>query len=148
MAYWHREDWDLGDRAVFALYSACSLVEGGQICIEVTWVGSTSWDFLPCRRHLSEGIGIGTHIRHNNQDVQLPLIRKILGRRQGQPGRDNPFDGWIISQIEEEDDPLHGPVLLEIGLEEPSHLHIDTHSGKHHTEVLLTMVVDVFALHQ
>ena len=50
---------------------------------------------------------------------------------------------WVICQIQEQCDALHGPVLLEVAREEARRLQVDTHGAKHDREVLLVSVVDV-----
>ena len=49
----------------------------------------------------------------------------------------------IIGQIQEQGDPLHAAVLLEISGEEPARFEIDSHGSKHDREVLLVPIVDV-----
>jgi hypothetical protein len=146
IGYGHGQNGDLGDTSVLALDSTSSLIECGQICVQITWVGSTAWHLLTGGRDLSEGISISTHISHDDQHVELPLVGQILGSGEGQSGSDNSLNSGIVGEVEEQHDTLHGTVLLEVGLEETGYLHVDTHSCEHHTEVLFAVVVDVLAL--
>ena len=117
--------------------SSCSFVNGGQICVEVTWVGSTSRNFFSSSGYFSERIGVSTHIGHNDEHMQFSFIGQILGCREGQSWGNNSFDGGVISQIQEQDHPLHRTVLLEVSFEETGHLHVNTHSSKNDTEVFI-----------
>lgn len=42
--------------------------------------------------HLSEGLGIGTHVCQDDQHVLLTLVSQELCRGQGQAGRDDALD--------------------------------------------------------
>ena len=89
----------------------------------------------------------------------LQLIRVVLGGREGQARGNDTLDtvlgqlspnAWnscsrgIVRQIQEEGDPLHATILLEISREEAACLHVDAHRGKDDGEILLVPVMDVF----
>jgi len=133
----HGENRNLGDGTVSAVHSTGSLVDGRQIGIEITGVGSSTRHFFSSSRHLSQRVSIGAHIGHDNQHVKFLFIGQILGGSQGKSRSDNSLNRGIVGQVQEKHHSLHGTVLLEIGSEESGHLHVDTHGGKHHTEIFL-----------
>ena len=70
----------------------------------------------------------------------LALVGEELGGRKSETGRNDTLDGWIVGQIQEETDVLHGTVLLEVLLEKSSGFHVHTHGGEHDGEVVLVRV--------
>jgi len=69
----------------------------------------------------------------------------LLSGGQSESGRDNPLNGGIVGEVHEEHNILHRAVLLEIGPEETGDLHIDSHSGKHNSEVLAGVIHGVLS---
>jgi hypothetical protein len=49
---------------------------------------------------------------------------------------------WVISQIQEQANILHGAILFKILFEEPSSLHVDTHRSEYNSEVIVMIVQD------
>ena len=49
-------------------------------------------------------------------------------------------EGWAY-QVEEEGDPLHGPVLLKVALEEVGRLHVHSHGREHNGEVVVAAIL-------
>ena len=74
----------------------------------------------------------------------LKLVRVVLGRGERKTGRDDTLDRGVICEVEEERDAVETTVLLEVLLEEPSSLHVDTHGCEHHGEIVFVPIVDVF----
>ena len=74
----------------------------------------------------------------------LELVRIIFGSRKRQAGSDNPFDGGVVRQVEEERDTVERAVLLEVGLEEACGLHVHTHRREHDGEVFFVAIVHIF----
>jgi hypothetical protein len=81
------------------------------------------------------------------------LVRKVLCSRQGKTRSNDTFDPVVSagsarysrrvrSQVDEQRRVTDGSTLLEILLEEPGSLHVDTHSGEDDGEVVLVAVVD------
>ena len=75
----------------------------------------------------------------------LALVGQEFGRGQRQAGRDDPLDGGIVGQVQEEACVLHGTVLLEVLLEESGRLHVGAHRCKDDAEIVLVVVQDRFA---
>lgn len=128
------------------MHSSGSLVDGRQISVQITRVGTTSRHFFSSSRNLSQRISVGTHVGHDDQDVQFLLVGQVLSSGQGQTGGDDTLDGWVVGQVQEEHHTLHRSVLLEVGLEETGDFHVDSHGCEHDAEVLLTVIGDVLAL--
>ena len=80
--------------------------------------------------------------------MELSLIGEIFGCGESQSRSDDSFNCWIIGQVQEQHHSLHRSVLFEIGLEETSDLHVNTHSSEHHTEVFIRVISYIFTLHQ
>lgn len=92
----HGQDWDLSNGSVLSSDSTGSLVDGGEIGIEVTWVRSSSWDFFSGSGNFSEGVGVGGHISQDDQDVQLSFVGQILSSSQSKTWGNNSLNGWIL----------------------------------------------------
>ena len=76
---------------------------------------------IPCGcSHLAQSVGVGGHIGQDHQNVQIALVRQVLGRRQGQPRRDDALDRRVIREVKEERRALHRAALLEIVAEKSS----------------------------
>mmetsp|Transcript_17879 Transcript_17879/g.43010 ORF Transcript_17879/g.43010 Transcript_17879/m.43010 type:complete len:228 (-) Transcript_17879:463-1146(-) len=136
----HRQNGQLGNRTISSHHTSCPLIDGGQIGVHITRVSTASGDFLPRRRHLTQRIGVRTHIRQDDQNMQIPLIRQILGRGQRQTGSNDTLNGRIVRQVEEQRRTLHGPALLEITAEETRSLHIYSHGSEDDGEILLVRI--------
>ena len=68
----------LSDGSVLSSDSTGSLVDGGEIGIEVTWIRSSSWNFFSGSGDFSEGVGVGRHISQDDQNVQLSFVGQVL----------------------------------------------------------------------
>ena len=104
---WHRQDGDLSDRPVAALHTACSLVDGGQVSVHVAGETTSAGHLLSGSGDLTQGLGIRGHVSQDDQHVLLALVSEKLGGREGQPGRDDSLDGWVVGQVQEEADVFH-----------------------------------------
>mmetsp|Transcript_29901 Transcript_29901/g.56072 ORF Transcript_29901/g.56072 Transcript_29901/m.56072 type:complete len:340 (-) Transcript_29901:549-1568(-) len=144
----HGQDGELRDGTVSALDSACPLVDRGQIRVHVTRISSSSWHLFSSGRHLSQGICVGAHVGEDHENVLLARVREVLGRGQSQTRRDDAFDGRVICQVHEENNVLHGTVLLEVVPEETCRLHVHAHGTKDDAKVLLGVIQNVLSLHQ
>lgn len=80
-----------------------------------------------------------------NEHSYLALVSQELGGGQRQTRRDDSLNGRVVGQVQEEAHVLHGAVLLEVLLEEPGRLHVDTHGREHDGEVVLVVVHDGLA---
>jgi hypothetical protein len=63
-------------------------------------------------------------------------------RGEGKKERKRNNARWVVCQVQEERNSIQRTVLLEVLLEEPGSLHVDTHGGKDDGEVVLVSVVD------
>ena len=144
----HSQDGQLGDGTIGTTDTTGSLVDGGEIGVHVTWVTTTAWHFFSGGRDLTKSVGVGGHISENGEHMHLLSVGQVLGSGQGETRRDDSLNGGIVGQVHEEHDTVHGAVHLEIGLEETSSLHIDTHSGEDEGEVLLRMIMHILMLDQ
>ncbi len=93
------------------------------------------------KTHLTQGLGVRGHVSQDDEDVLLVLVGQELGRGQGETRGDDPLDGRVVGQVQEEAHALHGAVLLEVLLEEASSLHVDAHGGEDDGEVVLVVVL-------
>ena len=141
----HRQDGNLSDRSVAALHTTGSLINGGQIGVHVTGEASSTRDLFSGGRDLTESLSVGGHVSEDDEHVLLTLIGQEFGRGQSQARRDDPLNGGIVGQVEEETDVLHGTVLFEVLLEESSGLHVDSHSGENDGEVILVIIQNRFS---
>lgn len=144
----HGQDGNLSNGSVLSSDSTGSLVDGGEIGIEITWIRSSSWDFFSGGGDFSEGIRVGRHISQDDQDVQFSLVSQILSSGKSKTWGNNSFDGWVLSQVKEKNDSLHGSVLFEIGSEESGDFHVDSHSSEDDGEVLIRVIKNVLTLNQ
>jgi len=142
----HGQNGKLSDGTVGSTDTTGSLVDGGEIGVHVTWVTTTSWDFFSGGRDLTKGVRVGGHISKNGEHMHLLGVGEVLSGGQGKSGSNDSLNGGIVGQVHEEDDTVHGAIDLEIGLEETSSLHIDTHSGEDDDEVLIGMIMDILML--
>lgn len=90
----------MGDGAVSSVDSSGSFVDGGKIGVEITGVGSSSRDFFSGGGDLSQGVSVGTHVGHDDQDVELSFVGKILGGGEGKSWGNNSLDGWVVGQVQ------------------------------------------------
>mmetsp|Transcript_62504 Transcript_62504/g.167420 ORF Transcript_62504/g.167420 Transcript_62504/m.167420 type:complete len:421 (+) Transcript_62504:365-1627(+) len=144
----HGQDRELSDRPVPSLDPPCTFVDGGQIRVHVPGVTTTAGHFFSGGGDLSQGVGVRGHVSQDHEDVLLTLVREILGGRQRQSRRHDTLDGGIVGQVQEQNHVLHGPVLLEIVLEESSGLHVHSHGTKHNREVVSRVILRVLLLHK
>ena len=144
----HSKNGQLGDGTIGTADTTGSLVNSGEIGVHVTWVTTTAWHFFSGGRDLTKSVGVGGHISENGEHMHLLGVSQVLGSGQSETRRDDSLNGGIVSQVHEQHDTVHGAVNLEIGLEETSSLHIDTHSGEHKGEVLLRMIMNILVLDQ
>lgn len=75
----------------------------------------------------------------------LQLISVVLRSRQGQSWGDDSFNSRVVGVVQEQGDTIQRPVLLEIGLEEASSLHVDTHCGEDDREVVFVSIVHILS---
>mmetsp|Transcript_86354 Transcript_86354/g.171429 ORF Transcript_86354/g.171429 Transcript_86354/m.171429 type:complete len:388 (-) Transcript_86354:419-1582(-) len=144
----HRQDWELGDGTIATLDTACSFVDGRQICVHVTRVSSSTRHLLSCSRDFAKCIGIRRHVSQDDKDVLLPRVGEVFCCGQGKPRCHNALDCWIVRQVHEEHNVLHGSILLKVVSEKAGGLHVDTHGTEDYAKVLGRMVHNIFALHK
>mmetsp|Transcript_34043 Transcript_34043/g.50535 ORF Transcript_34043/g.50535 Transcript_34043/m.50535 type:complete len:228 (-) Transcript_34043:1446-2129(-) len=144
----HGKNGQLGNGTVTSNHTSSTFVNCGQICVHVTRVSTTSRNFFTGSRDLTQGISIRGHIRKNNQHMQVTLVGQILSGGKRQTGRNNTLNGRIIGQVQEQGSTLHSTTFLEVSTEETGGLHVDTHSSKDNSEVLLVTIDSVLLLHQ
>lgn len=144
----HGQDGQLSDGAVLAVHTACALIDCREIRVHVTGVSTTPWHLLSGGRDLTEGIGVGAHICENREHVHLFLISEVLSGGQSQAGSDDTLNGGVVCQVHEEHDAVHRPIDLEVGLEETSGLHVDSHGCEHNGEIVIRVVHHVLLLHE
>ena len=85
---------------------------------------------------------------HYATNITKLTVGKVLGGGECKTGCDNTLDGGVIGEVEEEAHVLHGAVLLEILLEKPGRLLVDTHGRKHNDEVAAARVLLVRQSHE
>lgn len=95
----HSQDRDLRDGPVPAFDPSRALVYGRQIRVHVTRVSTPPGHLLSCGRDLAEGVGVRRHVRQDDEDVLLELVRKVLGRRQRETGRNDTLDPARFSSV-------------------------------------------------
>lgn len=88
----HTQDRDLGDRAISALNSAGTLVNGRQICIHVAGITTTARHLFTSSRDFTEGITVGGKIRQDDKDVLFELVGVVLCSGQGKARCNDAFD--------------------------------------------------------
>merc|ERR1719491_1072387 len=139
----HGKDGKLGDRPVPPYHATSTFINCGEIRVHVPGITPASWHLLPRRGHLSQRVGVRRHVREDNEHVQVPLVREILSRRQGETGRDDPLNGRVVGQVEEQGSALHSAALLEVAAEKPGGFHVHSHGAEDDGEVLLVRVLSV-----
>mmetsp|Transcript_3276 Transcript_3276/g.6039 ORF Transcript_3276/g.6039 Transcript_3276/m.6039 type:complete len:232 (+) Transcript_3276:569-1264(+) len=142
----HGKDGKLGNGTVTSNNTTGTFVNGGKIRVHVTGVTTTPRNFFTGGRHLTQSISIGRHVRKNDQHVQVTFVSKVLSRSERKTGCDDTFNGWIVGKIQEKSRTLHGTTFLEIGTEETSSFHVNTHSTKHNTKVILVSINSILLL--
>mmetsp|Transcript_22306 Transcript_22306/g.53512 ORF Transcript_22306/g.53512 Transcript_22306/m.53512 type:complete len:283 (+) Transcript_22306:600-1448(+) len=142
----HRQHRHLGDGATTALDAPSALVDGGKIRVHVPGVPAATGHLLARGRHLAEGVGVGRHVREDDEDVLVALVREVLRDGQRETRGDDPLDRGIVGKVKEEAHVLHRAVLLEILLEKARRLHVDTHGREHDGEVGLARRLHVLLL--
>ncbi len=80
--------------------------------------------------------------------MHFSLIGEILRSGQGKSWSDDSLNGRIRGLIHEQNDPFHGPVLLEVCHEEPRGFLVDSHGSKNYREVLVRVIQDVLVLNK
>mmetsp|Transcript_62503 Transcript_62503/g.167417 ORF Transcript_62503/g.167417 Transcript_62503/m.167417 type:complete len:335 (+) Transcript_62503:537-1541(+) len=144
----HGQDRELSDRPVPPLHPPGPLVDRGQIRVHVPGVPSAPGDLLAGGGDLAEGVGVGGHVREDHEDVLLPLVGEVLRGGEGQAGGDDALDGGVVGEVQEQDDVLHGAVLLKIVLKKPCRLHVHPHGPEHNRKIIRGVVLGVLLLHQ
>ena len=135
--FWHGQDWNLGNRTLLTNNPPSTLVEGRQVSIEITRVTTTTWHFPTCCWDFTQSFTVVSHVSHNNQNVHILLISQVFCCRQGNPRRCNPFDSWVIGQVDEEDGTVHSTCFAQVIHEEFRFFKGNPHSGKDHGEVFI-----------
>mmetsp|Transcript_3162 Transcript_3162/g.11039 ORF Transcript_3162/g.11039 Transcript_3162/m.11039 type:complete len:248 (-) Transcript_3162:856-1599(-) len=79
----HRQNGDLRDGAAAALHAACALVDRAQIRVHVAGETTPAGHLLTRSRHLAQGVGVGAHVREDDQHVLLALVGEELGSGEG-----------------------------------------------------------------
>ena len=90
---------------------------------------------------LSKRVSVLRHVRQDNKNMLLELVRIIFRGGESQAGRDDALDSRIVSQIQEQRHSIQRAVFLEVLFEKSGGLHVDTHGRKIHWEVVLVAVV-------
>jgi hypothetical protein len=81
---------------------------------------------------------LGKAMGYEGQSVSRLVARRELQQVKRDSRR-------VVCQVEEERRPVERTVLLEVRLEEPSGLHVDSHGSEDDREVVLVTVVNTFA---
>mmetsp|Transcript_21533 Transcript_21533/g.37858 ORF Transcript_21533/g.37858 Transcript_21533/m.37858 type:complete len:281 (-) Transcript_21533:311-1153(-) len=142
----HRKDRKLGDGTVTSDHTSGTFINGGKIGVHVTWVTTTSRNFLTGSRNLTKGIGVRRHVSKNDKHVQITFVRKELGSSESQTGSNDTFNGRIVGQVKEQSCTLHSTTFFEIGAKETGGFHVHTHSTEDNGKVLFVSVHGVLLL--
>mmetsp|Transcript_13236 Transcript_13236/g.27456 ORF Transcript_13236/g.27456 Transcript_13236/m.27456 type:complete len:441 (-) Transcript_13236:62-1384(-) len=144
----HGQNGQLRDTSIASHHTSGAFVNGTQIRVHVSGVSTTTGDFFTSGGNFAQGIGVRTHIGQNDQDVQITFVGQILGGRQGQPGRNDPFNGGIIGQIQKQGRTLHGPGFFKIRAKKARRFHIDPHGPKDNGKVFFVRIHGILLLDQ
>ena len=140
----HCQNRDLGDGATLALHSTSSLVDGGQICVHVTRVTSSSGDLFSGSRDFSQGVCVGSHIGQDGEHMHFFGVRQMLGSGQSKTRSDDTLDGWVVGVVHEQDNSVHGAIHFEVSFEESGSFQVDTHCCENNTKVFFGVIEDIF----
>ena len=64
--------------------------------------------------HLSQRLCVRGHVGENDEDVLLALVGEVLGGGERQARRDDPLDGGVVRQVQEQAHVLHETVLFDV----------------------------------
>ena len=132
----HRQDGDLGDRALAGADAACAFVQRGQVAIQISRIPFAAGDFAADVRDLAQGFAVVGHIGENHQDVHPAFIGEVLGQCQRRPGSNDTLHRGVICQVEEHRHPCQGSAFGEGTAEVVRYVIFDTHGGKYNRELL------------
>lgn len=88
----HSQDWDLGDGAISSFHTSSSLIDGGQICVHVARITTSTGHFFSGSGDLTQGIAVRGQIGENNQDVLLELVCVVFGGGEGETRGNDTLD--------------------------------------------------------
>ena len=131
----HGQNGDQGDGALLSQLPAGTLIDRGQIGIEVAWEAAASRNLLLGGRNLPQGLSVVGDIRHDDQDMHILLKRQILCGGQGHAGRGNPLHSGVVGQVGEHHRPVDGSGALELADKKLRLLKGNADGGEHHGEI-------------
>src|SRR5450756_43021 len=82
VVFGHGQDWQLSDRPLLALNAASSLIDCGQIRIEVSRIATSARYLFPRCRDLAQSFTVIGHVGKDDQDVHSEFECQILGSGQ------------------------------------------------------------------
>ena len=95
----HGQDRNLGDGAIAAFHTPCSLVDSGQIRVHVTGITTSTGNFFTGRGDLTKGITIGRKISEDDEDVFLELISVVFCGGQRKTRSNDTLDAVMASAM-------------------------------------------------
>ncbi len=132
----HRENRNLRDRPLLAFDPACTLVDRGEVGVEIAGVTPPAGDLSAGSGDLAKRLAVVREVDQDDQHVHVLLVGQVLGRRERHTGQRNPLDRRVIRKVHEQDGALDGAGPPKVRDEELGFLEGDSHGGKDHRELL------------
>ena len=136
----HGQNRNLGHGTGPSCHDSRSLIERGQVAVQVAGEALTGRDLSLGGRHLPERLRVGSHIRQDYQNVHPLLKRQILRQRQGDFRSDQTLHYRVICQVDKHGHMLRYTALFKRPAEEISHIVLHAHSSEHNGELLIGIV--------
>ena len=95
----HGQNGDLGDRAVDALYNSGTLVQSGQLTVEISGEALSGRNLSLGGGNLTHGLGKRGHIRQDYQNVHILFKGQIFSQGQGNLGSNQTLYHRVVGQV-------------------------------------------------
>src|SRR5450830_1848531 len=132
----HSQDWQLSDRPLLALDATSSLVNCGQICIEVSRIATSARYLFPSCRDLTQSFTVIGHIGKDDQNVHSEFESQIFGSGQCKTRSRYALDDRIICQVHEQNRLVDCTTLAKIRYKIVGFLECDAHRAKNDGELV------------
>src|SRR6266545_2993843 len=132
-----RHDGNLRDGTRPALDAARAFVDRCEVRVRVPGIAAAPGHLLPRRPDLTQRLRVVRHVGQDGQDVHADLVREEFRRREGHARRDEPLDGRVVREVQEQDRAFERPRPFEIVHEHPGLLVRDAHRREDDAERLL-----------
>ena len=134
---WHGEDRYHCDTSLFAVLSACALVNRREVGVHISGISASAGNFLSCSRNFTQSVRVVGDIGKNYQNVHSLFKSEILGSSKSHFRSRKPLDSRIVCEVYEKNRSVKRTRALEALDEVFRFLECDTHCRENNGELLV-----------